>query len=67
MIDGCISFFLALVGLGFLVLIHETGHFRHALAKELQNLVQGVRSRIGQVAAVAALQGLPDGPRGQAD
>jgi regulator of sigma E protease len=27
MIDGLISFFLALIGLGFLVLIHEAGHY----------------------------------------
>lgn len=27
MIDGGLSFFLALIGLGFLVLIHEAGHF----------------------------------------
>ena len=42
MIDGCISFFLALVGLGFLVLIHETGHYLMARRTGMRVEVFGI-------------------------
>jgi regulator of sigma E protease len=42
MIDGLVSFFLALIGLGFLVLIHEAGHYLMARRAGMRVEVFGI-------------------------
>ena len=41
-VDGCISFILALIGLGFLILIHEAGHYLMARRSGMRVEVFGI-------------------------